>query len=198
MRVLAVALLVAGCSFHVDGTAPPRNGVESPGNPGGNDPGNGTGGSGGTAPGNPTNPGSPPSSGTPTPPPAPDMAGAPATSSPDMATHMPPPPPPPAMPRVGQACTADANCMEPDLHCFLALGKGGGAISLPGGYCSKVCDSKTPCPMGSECIATLFGAFCMNVCPTGGCRSGYSCCDSVNACGVDQLCGGGGGGPNGG
>jgi hypothetical protein len=118
-----------------------------------------------------------------------------------MTTTQPPPPPPASPPdmtgvvHVGAGCNTDADCDESDLKCFHSVGVGLGAISLPGGYCSKPCDSKTPCPTGGECVATLYGAYCMQRCATGdgnnnkGCRVGYSCCDSVGACGVDSFCG---------
>jgi hypothetical protein len=114
--------------------------------------------------------------------------------SPDM-TMM----PTPQMVHVGDSCNADLDCMEPDLLCFKFFGnsKGPGPsqqIPLPGGYCSKVCNSRIACPTGSECIDTVYGAFCMNRCPANGCRTGYSCCQDVGACGLQQFCGGGGGG----
>jgi hypothetical protein len=103
----------------------------------------------------------------------------------------------PPLTRVGEACMADPDC-GPGLKCYKSLGKGGSTLPLPGGYCSKTCDANHPCPTGSECVSTLYGPFCMNKCPTNGCRTGYACCTSVNACGVASLCGGPGGGGEGG
>jgi hypothetical protein len=95
---------------------------------------------------------------------------------------------------VGGACNTDADCKEADLKCFKIFGVGLGAVALPGGYCSKSCSSTIPCPTGSECIATIDGAFCMNKCAgdgnnNHGCRAGYACCESVNACGLQAFCG---------
>jgi hypothetical protein len=183
MRFLSLALTIAigGCTFHIEGTTPPPAEGTTPGDP---------------TPSPTPAPTPPPSGGTsntPQPGAGNDMSMGSTTNPPPPAT-MPDMTPPKPTVHVGQACASNADCMEPDLTCFVAFGKGANAIPLPGGYCSKVCSSVTPCPTGSECVATLYGAFCMNKCSTDGnasnqCRAGYACCESVGACGLAQFCG---------
>jgi len=63
---------------------------------------------------------------------------------------------------------------------------------IPGGYCSLDCRMAT-CPTGSVC-STTFGTtrLCLQVCPAGGCRTGYACCtkgySSPGVCLPSTLC----------
>lgn len=180
MRVLPLALLViAGCNFHIEGTAPPGT-FGAPSDPQSPAPATPDAATTATVP----DPGTTNGPGTPTPP---------STMPGDMVTTATRDMIPAPTVNVGDACNGDADCKEADLKCFKSLGAGLTKLNLPGGYCSKACDSKTPCPTGSECVSTLYGAFCMRKCGDGsnsGCRAGYACCDSVNACGLANFCGG--------
>jgi hypothetical protein len=181
MRVLMVPLLLmTACSFRVEGTTPPplSGTVVTPSpDPTPTDPGTPS----PTDPGLPSDP-----TGTPTPPP-PDMTTTPS------GPGAPPPPPhgadmAPLKADVGKACASDGDCDGDGLKCMKTLGHGIGSVSLPGGYCSKACDAKTPCPTGSECISTLFGDLCLEGCTANSCRAGYTCCDGIDVCGLDNFC----------
>jgi hypothetical protein len=86
---------------------------------------------------------------------------------------------------VGAPCSVDGDCMAagPQRSCFTE-NQFAPILTLPGGYCSNVCDiaAAQPCEPGAACIAIPIGGFpllmCMRTCITADeCRTqaGYSC-----------------------
>jgi hypothetical protein len=68
------------------------------------------------------------------------------------------------------------------LQCVDQIGVGSKALSMPGGYCTRLCGFA--CPLGSVCVFLDGAALCAELCPQNGCRVGYSCCDV----GPDKVC----------
>lgn len=85
---------------------------------------------------------------------------------------------------IGSRCGQDSTCGTSPFSCNL---------SLPAGYCTKVCTTDADCPMDSKCMLTSAGNQCRRTCTgaPGECRvtpDGYSCKSEPGVSGSYLVC----------
>jgi len=74
---------------------------------------------------------------------------------------------------IGRACAADRSCEKGDI-CINASKQ----VDMPGGYCSRQCETAADCEQPSVCTDFLGYAMCMLTCTSDSdCRTGYACED---------------------
>ncbi|ATB27136.1 hypothetical protein MEBOL_000574 [Melittangium boletus DSM 14713] len=105
---------------------------------------------------------------------------------------------------VGGACTLPSECGPAPYTCIERIFRPSGSEAWVGGYCSRPCGSTQDCPSGSQCVAALDGAYCLDQCEPalpGQCRASYICdqvstggdvcvptCSAENDCAPDYTC----------
>ena len=85
---------------------------------------------------------------------------------------------------IGSACTEDMDCFNVGQGtCYTTLQSGFVSYTLPGGYCTKMCNanaSTDECGTGATCVGMGSDAACVKTCGTNAdCREddGYGCQD---------------------
>jgi len=79
----------------------------------------------------------------------------------------------------GSPCKSSPDCEG--LVCLTSVVDFGHTVAFPDGYCSRKCKNDLDCVGKDVCRSFMDAAgnpvamYCLQACPGGGCRAGYSC-----------------------